>query len=84
AELICRYHGWRYASGTAGCTYIPAHPAEAPARSICVPTLPAVESHGLVWTCEAPPQPLEAPIALPPDDALALRPMPVGAPPSTV
>jgi phenylpropionate dioxygenase-like ring-hydroxylating dioxygenase large terminal subunit len=26
-ELKCQYHGWRYANRTAGCTYIPAHPA---------------------------------------------------------
>ena len=32
AELVCRYHGWRYANRTAGCTYIPAHPADAPPR----------------------------------------------------
>jgi phenylpropionate dioxygenase-like ring-hydroxylating dioxygenase large terminal subunit len=23
-ELTCRYHGWRYATRSAGCTYIPA------------------------------------------------------------
>ena len=49
-ELICRYHGWRYASRTAGCTYIPAHPADAPARTICNRTFPAVERYGLVWS----------------------------------
>jgi len=41
-ELICRYHGWRYASRTAGCTYIPAHPADAPARTICNRTFPSL------------------------------------------
>ena len=49
-ELVCRYHGWRYASRTAGCTYIPAHPADAPARTICNRTFPAVERYGLVWS----------------------------------
>ncbi len=49
-ELRCQYHGWRYASRTAACTYIPAHPADAPARTICNNTFPAVECHGLVWT----------------------------------
>lgn len=53
-ELICRYHGWRYASRTAGCTYIPAHPADAPARTICNRTFPAVERYGLVWSGAAP------------------------------
>ena len=33
-ELKCQYHGWRYANQSAGCTYIPAHPADAPARRI--------------------------------------------------
>ena len=32
AELNCQYHGWRYANRTAGCTYIPAHPADAQGR----------------------------------------------------
>ena len=49
-ELTCQYHGWRYSSRTAACTYIPAHPADAPARTIANRTYPAVERHGLVWT----------------------------------
>ena len=49
-ELRCQYHGWRYANRTAGCTYIPAHPADAPARSICNNTYPAREGYGLVWS----------------------------------
>ena len=49
-ELVCQYHGWRYANRTAGCTYIPAHPADAPARTICNNTYPAVERFGLVWS----------------------------------
>jgi len=53
-ELQCRYHGWRYANRSAGCTYIPAHPADAPARTICARTFPAVERYGLVWTGESP------------------------------
>lgn len=53
-ELVCRYHGWRYANRTAGCTYIPAHPADAPARTICNRTFPAVEKYGLVWSGEDP------------------------------
>ena len=50
-ELKCLYHGWRYANRTGGCTYIPAHPADSPARTICNTTFPAVERYGLVWTC---------------------------------
>ncbi len=49
-ELVCRYHGWRYASVAGSCTYIPAHPDNAPAQSLCTATLPAVEHGGLIWT----------------------------------
>ena len=53
-ELTCRYHGWRYANRSAGCTYIPAHPADAPARTINNRTFPAVERYGLIWSGEDP------------------------------
>ena len=53
-ELRCQYHGWRYANRSAGCTYIPAHPADAPARTICNRTFPSVERYGLVWSGESP------------------------------
>lgn len=49
-ELVCRYHGWRYASVAGSCTYIPAHPDNAPAQSMCTATLPVHEHAGLVWT----------------------------------
>jgi ferredoxin-NADP reductase/nitrite reductase/ring-hydroxylating ferredoxin subunit len=49
-ELKCQYHGWRYANRTAGCTYIPAHPADAPARTIRNRTFPAEERYGLIWS----------------------------------
>ncbi len=54
SELKCQYHGWRYANRTAGCTYIPAHPADAPARTICNNTYVCQEKYGMVWTCEDP------------------------------
>lgn len=54
SELTCRYHGWRYANRSAGCTYIPAHPADAPARTISNRTFPAVELYGLIWSGEEP------------------------------
>ena len=47
-KLKCRYHGWRCVNRMAGCAYIPAHPADAPARTITNRTFPAVERHGLV------------------------------------
>ena len=53
-ELRCQYHGWRYANRSAGCIYIPAHPADAPARTICNRTFPSVERYGLVWSSEDP------------------------------
>jgi ferredoxin-NADP reductase/phenylpropionate dioxygenase-like ring-hydroxylating dioxygenase large terminal subunit len=79
-ELKCQYHGWRYSNRTAGCTYIPAHPADAPARTITNRTYPSVERYGLVWTMEQPVG--EAPILRPLEDGtpFALRGIPVNAP----
>ncbi len=79
-ELVCRYHGWRYASRTAGCTYIPAHPADAPARTICNRTFPAVERYGLVWSGADPDGEPPAIEALEAGGALALRGLVVRAP----
>ena len=79
-ELTCRYHGWRYANRSAGCTYIPAHPADAPPRTICNRTFPSVERYGLIWSGE---QPLGEPAAidvLEDGDPFALRCLPVNAP----
>lgn len=79
AELVCQYHGWRYANRSGGCTYIPAHPADAPARTVCNRTYPMLERHGIVWThfCEntpAEPEPIGQ------HDDLVLRPVPISAP----
>jgi len=52
SELVCQYHGWRYANRTAGCTYIPAHPADAPARTISNNTYSAREFLGMIWVGE--------------------------------
>ncbi len=79
AELQCQYHGWRYANRTAGCTYIPAHPADAPAQTICNKTYPAVERYGMVWSSEDPSEALPTIDALEGNDGLALRPVPVNA-----
>jgi len=49
-ELKCQYHGWRYANRTAGCTYIPAHPDRAPARTITNRIFPCLERYGLIWS----------------------------------
>lgn len=78
-ELTCQYHGWRYANRTAGCTYIPAHPADSPARTICNRTYPAVERYGLVWSGEAPEGDLPAVEQFTGSNILPLRPIPVDA-----
>jgi ferredoxin-NADP reductase/nitrite reductase/ring-hydroxylating ferredoxin subunit len=82
-ELMCQYHGWRYANRTAGCTYIPAHPADAPARTICNRTYPAVERDGLVWAAlDHGADPATIPAL--PEAGLALRPIPLDVPPPEV
>jgi ferredoxin-NADP reductase/nitrite reductase/ring-hydroxylating ferredoxin subunit len=82
-ELMCQYHGWRYANRTAGCTYIPAHPADAPARTICNRTYPAIERAGLVWAAlDADADPATLPEL--PRDGLVLRPLPLDVPPQEV
>jgi ferredoxin-NADP reductase/nitrite reductase/ring-hydroxylating ferredoxin subunit len=84
AELMCQYHGWRYANRSGGCTYIPAHPADAPAQTICVRTFPARERYGLVWSTisgggDAPTIDLLEGV-----DAVVLRPLPFDATPEHV
>jgi len=58
-ELQCQYHGWRFASGSGQCTYIPAHPTQKPASTIRAMTYAVREHHGFVWACvDAPAYPL--------------------------
>lgn len=83
AELICRYHGWRYANRSAGCTYIPAHPADSPARTITNQTFPAAERYGLIWTGDDSGGPLPDIEALN-AGFLPLRSLPVNAPAAVV
>lgn len=80
-ELTCQYHGWRYANRTGGCTYIPAHPANSPARTIHIKTYSAVEKYGLVWSRDAQDSVAPAPVFdfLAPESCLTLRPIPVNA-----
>lgn len=84
AELKCQYHGWRYANRTAGCTYIPAHPADAPARSIQNRTYPVREAYGLVWSSANDEQPFRPFPGAEGHDWFALRPIPVNAAPEDV
>ncbi len=83
-ELKCQYHGWRYSNRTAGCTYIPAHPADAPARTICNRTFPAVERYGLIWSGEDPTGDPPAVAVLDRGTPFGLRNLPVNAPPELV
>ena len=78
-ELKCQYHGWRYSNRTAGCTYIPAHPADAPARTITNRSFQAVERYGLVWSSEDPRGDLPVVEGIGEDDLLVLRAIPVNA-----
>jgi ferredoxin-NADP reductase/nitrite reductase/ring-hydroxylating ferredoxin subunit len=82
AELKCQYHGWRYANRSAGCTYIPAHPADAPARRITNRTYPMREAHGLVWTRLG--EAADATDTLPEGEWTPLRAIPVNATPEMV
>ena len=79
-ELKCQYHGWRYANRTAGCTYIPAHPADAPARTITNRTFAAVERYGMVWSAEAPEGEVPSIAGIGEGEQLVLRPIPLDAP----
>jgi ferredoxin-NADP reductase/nitrite reductase/ring-hydroxylating ferredoxin subunit len=83
-ELKCQYHGWRYANRSAGCTYIPAHPADAPARRIQNRTYPVREAYGLIWSAASEELPFAPFPGAETGDWFALRPMPVNAAPEDV
>ena len=76
-ELICAYHGWRYANQTAGCTYIPAHPADAPSRNVCNHVYPSLVQDGLVWAALGLPADLPASDLRHEGDPLVLRSLPI-------
>jgi nitrite reductase/ring-hydroxylating ferredoxin subunit len=48
-ELRCQYHGWRYASGSGQCTFIPAHPDQKPPNVIKTKPYGVTERYGFVW-----------------------------------
>jgi nitrite reductase/ring-hydroxylating ferredoxin subunit len=48
-ELRCQYHGWRYATGSGQCTFIPAHPAQKPSSAIRTNVYGSIEQNGFVW-----------------------------------
>ncbi len=84
SELKCQYHGWRYANRSASCTYIPAHPADAPARTVCNRTFPAAERYGLIWSALEPTGDLATVGPLEGKDVIVFRAMPINAPQALV
>jgi phenylpropionate dioxygenase-like ring-hydroxylating dioxygenase large terminal subunit len=54
-QLICAYHGWRFAS-SGRCVHFPALPAVTPPESACARAYRAAEQYGLVWLCVGEPQ----------------------------
>ena len=83
-ELKCQYHGWRYANQSAGCTYIPAHPADAPARRIENRRYPVREAFGLIWSAANDDKAFAPFPGAEGHDWFPLRPMPVNAAPDDV
>ena len=77
-ELKC-HHGWRYANHTAACTYIPAHPANAPARTIRNRTYQTRTAYGLVWSSLDPIEEFPRFPAIVASEPLVLRAIPVNA-----
>ena len=79
AELVCPYHGWRYSNRSGNCSYMPAHPEEAPPRTLCVPQFRSEEKYGLIWS-GGPEAGLPRIPHLDTGDTLVLRALPVDAP----
>jgi nitrite reductase/ring-hydroxylating ferredoxin subunit len=86
-ELRCQYHGWRYATGSGQCTFIPAHPTQKPSSAIRTNVYGSIEQNGFVWvhlgpSAQAPALPtLTTPGTL---QATTLRSIYIEAPPSVV
>jgi phenylpropionate dioxygenase-like ring-hydroxylating dioxygenase large terminal subunit len=61
STLVCAYHGFRY-SGDGACIGVPAQDPGVPiSQKLRLRTFPAVERHGMVWTCLRPPAAAEIP-----------------------
>ena len=80
AELVCQYHGWRYSNRNGNCTYIPAHPGEAPARTMRARIFACAERYGLVWSGSPSAAGPPSIPALEGAEVLVLRSLPVNAP----
>jgi vanillate O-demethylase monooxygenase subunit len=48
-DLVCKYHGFRYAPD-GRCVETPAHPGVVIPPRLCLETYPVIERYGLVWT----------------------------------
>jgi nitrite reductase/ring-hydroxylating ferredoxin subunit len=68
-ELRCRYHGWRFASGSGQCTLIPSHPTQKPGAALCATRYSSTERYGYVW---ASLQPRDDVPSLPPEGSVAV------------
>ena len=89
-ELRCQYHGWRYATGSGQCTFIPAHPTQKPSSALRTHVYGSIEQYGFVWVhlgpqSQAPalPRPPSLPVAAT-LQATTLRSLFVEAPTSAV
>ena len=47
--LKCRYHGWRFESGSGQCIERPAHPGQKPPALVRARVFPCMEASGYVW-----------------------------------
>ncbi len=48
-NLVCKYHGFHYAT-TGQCVLIPADPSAHIPAKLCLTTYPVLEAYGLIWT----------------------------------
>ncbi len=49
-ELVCPYHGWRFAADGM-CTHFPAHPDQKPSDRAAATAYRTREAYGLIWVC---------------------------------
>ena len=54
-QLVCAYHGWRFA-GSGRCTHYPALPALTPPATACARAYRVEEHYGLIWVCLGEPR----------------------------
>src|ERR1700693_6381815 len=47
--LQCQYHGFRYATGTGQCTFVPAHPNQKAPSVIRATSYGCTQQYGFVW-----------------------------------